>query len=176
VFLHALTLTSTLSIACTHTPHVKVSTEEQREAMDKNLTEVAAWLDEDGWDANASVLNTRIKIVENTMKSVRMRVEEKVTLRPLIIHTRTHTHAHAHTHTLARTHTHTHTHARARTHTHTHTHTHTQAERPKAIKNLRDLLNTTSVFLTRLVNYSNNLKENETEWHTKKELEELGTL
>lgn len=49
-------------------------------------------------------------------------------------------------------------------------------ERPKAIAALRDGLNNTAIFYARLLNYSQNLKENETAWHSEKELEDLNSL
>jgi len=104
-----------------------VSTEEQRENMTTNITVIGEWLDEDGWQANTTELNARIRTLESTMKSVRFRVQEA-------------------------------------------------EERPKAIAQLRDGLNNTKIFHTRLVNYSNNLPENATEWHTKQELDELNSL
>jgi hypothetical protein len=48
--------------------------------------------------------------------------------------------------------------------------------RPAAIATLRDVLNNTDIFYARLLNYSQNLKENATAWHSEKELDELKAL
>jgi len=61
-----------------------ISTSEERETIEKLLTEVYNWFDEDGWEADEATLKKKLKSLKESMKEINTRITE-ATERPKAI-------------------------------------------------------------------------------------------
>jgi len=54
----------------------EISTSEERETIEKLLTEVYNWFDEDGWEADEATLKKKLKSLKESMKEINARLSE----------------------------------------------------------------------------------------------------